>query len=63
MHAVTMPDRSKLTTIKLPPMVPWKVSRGHRPHRGGSGTHGDRRLKRLRSRGSQLRAAVREGSR
>jgi hypothetical protein len=58
MHAVNMPDKSNLTTIKLPPLHPWKVSRGHRPHRGGSGKHEDRRLKRLRSRSDQRRAAL-----
>jgi hypothetical protein len=50
MHAVTMPDKSKLTTIKLPPLHTWKIRRGHVAHRGGSGLHWDRRLKRLRSR-------------
>lgn len=58
MHAVTMPDRSKLTTIKLPPMVPWKVKRGHMAHRSGSGTHHDKRTKRLRNRGDEQRAAL-----
>jgi hypothetical protein len=58
MYAVIMPDKSKRTRITLARLEPWKVSRGHRPHRGGSGRHGDRRLKRLRSRGDQRRAAL-----
>jgi hypothetical protein len=62
MHA-NMPDKSKRTRIALARLEPWKVRRGHIAHRGGSGTHGDRRLKRLRSRGDQRRAAVNEGSR
>ncbi len=33
MHAVT-PPKDKKNIIKLPPQEPWKVSRGHRPHRG-----------------------------
>jgi len=59
MHAVT-PPKDKKNIIKLPPQEPWKVSRGHRPHRGGAGTHGDRRLKRLRTRGEQRRVALGE---
>jgi hypothetical protein len=62
MHAVPMPNKSKDMTIKLTPLKPW-VRRGHVAHRSGSGTHGDRRLKRLRSRGDQRRQAIVEGSR
>lgn len=58
MHSVNMPDKTKRTTITLPPLNPWEISRGHRPHRGGTGMHEDRRLKRLRSRGDQRRAAL-----
>ena len=57
MHA-TLPNKSKHSTITLPPLNPWKVKRGHVAHRGGSGRHGDRRLKRLRSRGDVRRAAL-----
>jgi len=60
MHAVNMPDKSSRTRITLPPLDASKVKRGHRPHRSGSGTHGDRRLKRLRSRGDQRRVAMGE---
>ena len=61
MHTVTMHNKSKRTTITLPPLVPWKVSQGHKPHRGGSGTHGERRLKMRTTRGDQRRAAVEKG--
>jgi hypothetical protein len=44
-------------TIKVDPT---KVKRGHQPHRGGSGSMGDRRLKRLNTRGSQRRAVMAE---
>jgi len=57
MHTVNMPDRRKHTTISLPKLDPSRIARGHQPHRGGAGTHGDRRLRRLRSRGEQQRAA------
>lgn len=57
MH-VTTPIKTKTTTITLPPLKPWRVSRGHYPHRAGSGTHGDRRLKRLRTRADQRRVAL-----
>lgn len=57
MHAVT-PPKDKKNVIKLPPLEPWKVKRGHRPHQGGAGTHGDRRMKRSRTRGDQKRVAM-----
>lgn len=60
MYAVTMPNRSKKTTITLPPLKPWKVGKGHFPHRGGSGMHEVRRLKRLRTRADQQKAAALE---
>jgi hypothetical protein len=59
MHAVTPPKNDK-HIIKLPPLD-HTIRRGHRPHRGGSGSHGDRRLKRLRSRGDNRRAALGDG--
>jgi len=60
MHTVNMPDKSKRTRITLVAVDPWKVRRGHAAHRGGAGTHGDRRTKRLRSRGDQRRVALAE---
>jgi len=59
MHTVTQ-QKDKKNVVKLPPFNPAKVKRGHRPHRGGAGTHDDRRLKRLRSRGDQRRVAIGE---
>ena len=60
MYSVTMPNDSKKTTIMLPPKRPWQISNGHRSHRGGSCTHGDRRQRRIRTRADQRRAAVEE---
>lgn len=60
MHATTMPTKSNRTTITLPLLKPWQISMGHKVHRSGSGTHGDRRLKRLRTRADQRRAALGE---
>ena len=60
MYAMTTKQKSTRTAIKLPPTTPWKLKRGHRSHRGGSGTHGDRRLKRIRTRGDQKRVAAEE---
>jgi len=60
MHTVVMPDRSKRTRITLVTLDPWKVKRGHAAHKTGSGTHQDRRTKRLRSRGDQRRVALAE---
>jgi len=60
MHAVKMPDKSKHTTIKLLPLNPWKVRRGHQARRSGSGSHHDRRLKRLITRSAQRQAALGE---
>jgi hypothetical protein len=42
------------------PFDPSKVARGHRPHRSGAGKHADKRTKRLRTRGTKDRAAIRE---
>lgn len=58
MHVTTPPKNRNRTTITLPTIDPTKIARGHRPHRGGSGVHADRRLKRLKTRGEQMREAV-----
>ena len=58
MHAVTMPDKSKRTRITLPSLDPWRVKRGHTAHRGGAGSHQDRRTARLRTRSAQRREAL-----
>lgn len=58
MHTTTPIKNRRTTTIKLPPVDPTKIARGHRPHRGGSGVHADRRLKRLKTRGERVREAV-----
>lgn len=39
-----------------------KIRRGHTQHTTGTGTHGDKRLKRLHTRGNRNRAAIREYS-
>lgn len=36
----------------------WEVAKGHTPHRSGNGVHGDRRLKRQKTRSNQLREAL-----
>jgi hypothetical protein len=59
MHAVT-PSKNNRNVITLPPLEPWKARRGHQPRRGGAGLHQDRRMRRLRTRGEQSRAAVGE---
>ena len=48
----------KTETIKLNVKQPWQVSRGHAGHKSGAGVHQDRRLKRLRTRAAQRRAAT-----
>jgi len=58
MHAVTPPKDKKHTRITLPSLYPWRAKRGHAAHRGGAGTHGDRRTKRVRTRGDQKRLAM-----
>lgn len=35
-----------------------KVATGHKPHMGGAGKHGDKRLKRCRTRTAQRRQAL-----
>lgn len=59
MITVTEPKRDR-NVIKLPPLDPSKVKRGHSAHRGGAGTHHDRRTKRLRTRASQRNEALSE---
>jgi len=44
------------TILLLEDPKPWEMSKGHQPRRGGTGTHGDRRLKRLKTRQSQRQA-------
>jgi hypothetical protein len=48
--------------IELKVKKPWQVSRGHMSHRGGSGTHKDRRTKRQRTRSQKNNAAIGEWS-
>lgn len=58
MKTVTMPKRKKNGfTITIDQ---GKVSRGHQPHRSGSGIHADRRTGRNRTRSAQRRAALSE---
>ena len=56
MHA-TMPIKSKKVTITLPKLA-WRVKRGHSAHRGGAGTHHDRRTNRYRTRSAQRQALL-----
>jgi len=60
MHTVIMPNKSKRTRLTLPPLDHAKIRRGHFAHRGGAGTHHDRRTHRLRTRGDQSRSAIAE---
>lgn len=58
MHTVHAPKSDRNTmTITIDPS---KVARGHQPHRSGSGKHGDRRSKRLKTRRAQFCAATKE---
>ncbi len=54
----TVPTQSALnsdqSTIKL---ACRSLAKGHQAHKSGAGQHGDRRLKRLKTRHSQKRAA------
>ena len=47
-------------TVKTKPV--WRQPKGPRMPRNGAGAHGDRRLKRLRTRGDQLRQAMKAGT-
>jgi len=58
MHTTTERKDNRKTTIVLPPLNPWQVSKGHHQHRGGAGTHADRRTNRQRTRATQQRAAL-----
>ncbi len=56
MHTVTAPKSKRIIlTIKTP-----TVGKGHNAHRGGAGNHGDRRLKRLTTRSTITREAMKE---
>ena len=57
MHVVQMPKRD--SNIMVIP-TPTNIARGHRPHRGGVGTHADRRTKRLNTRSANFRQAIKE---
>lgn len=48
----------KNTTIKLNVRPIWQIGKGHNPHRSGAGTHGDRRSRRVRTRGAAARRAM-----
>lgn len=50
------------TTINIKAKKPWKLATGHVPHRGGAGIHGDKRLKRLKTRRSQNQKAIDDAS-
>lgn len=39
---------------------PWKVAIGHQQHVTGTGVHADKRTRRCRTRGAQLRAAMQD---
>lgn len=58
MHTTNERKDDKKTTIVLLPLMPWQVAKGHKQHRGGAGTHADRRTNRLRTRAAQHRAAL-----
>lgn len=56
MHQTHAPKSDRMTlTIKTP-----TVGKGHQPHRSGSGKHGDRRLKRQKTRRARFCAATQE---
>ena len=58
MYATTQPTNSKQTTIILPPLKAWRLSKGHIADRGDAGVHADRRTNRLRTRQDRERAAL-----
>jgi hypothetical protein len=60
MHNTTPPKNknNKKFTIVIDETPPWKVATGHKAYRGGAGIHHDKRLKRLKTRSAQKRAAV-----
>lgn len=55
-----MGRKNRKTTIQIT-IDPLKISKGHTPHRGGSGQH-DNRPNRLRTRKSQNQRAIRDSS-
>lgn len=56
MHVVTAPKKKEIRfTVKAK-----NAPAGHQQHRSGSGSHGDRRTKRLNTRNSQFREATKE---
>ena len=59
MYTINMPIKAT-NKITVAPMDPWQVRRGRRSHRGGSGTHHDRRSNRFRTRGDRMREAMGE---
>jgi hypothetical protein len=52
----------KKTTLKIKAKPIWKAAKGHQAHRGGAGTHADKRLSRLKTRGNQNRKAIDDSS-
>ena len=49
-----------ITTINIPARLPSQIAKGHSPHKSGAGKHLDKRTKRLRTRGAQLRRLFNE---
>ena len=54
-------EMTKKFTIKLNTKPTWKISRGHSDYRGGAGKH-DNRPRKLRTRNSQKRQAIKDFS-
>lgn len=53
-------ENKNITTIYVVATDPTKISRGHKPHRGGAGKHADRRTNRQRTRATQLQHALKD---
>jgi len=51
----------KTQIVKINNRPAHKIPKGHPTHRGGSGVHADRRLKRQNTRATQFRAALDNG--
>jgi hypothetical protein len=49
-------------TIDIKPTPVWKLSKGHAAHRGGAGTHADKRSARAKTRGNKSRNAIEDSS-
>jgi hypothetical protein len=45
--------------IRIEPTNPGRIKKAHTPHRSGAGIHGDRRVKRLKTRNDANRYAIR----